>query len=105
MEQVAGLQPRTAEYNSKLRRCMIWCSGFTAISVVAVVLEVFVLMALQFCDGEDLMSIYWSTWTMLQVGSLIAVFGILLHVFHMLRGRKHPYVPPAPYLKWCCGGG
>jgi hypothetical protein len=90
MEAVAGDRPRSPPYNSKLKACMIYCSIFTVVSVVAVVLEVFVLMALQFCDGEDLMSIYWATWTMLQVGSLIAVFGILLHISHMMRGRKNP---------------
>lgn len=47
-------------------------------------------MALQFCDGEDLMALYWSTWTVMQIGSLIAIFGVLLAVFHSIRGRKHP---------------
>ncbi|KAL2158495.1 hypothetical protein VTH06DRAFT_4262 [Thermothelomyces fergusii] len=53
-------------------------------------MEVYALMALQFCDGEDLMSLYWSTWTMLQVGSLIAILGILLAIFNGLRGNKNP---------------
>ncbi|KAM0286982.1 hypothetical protein ACHAQH_000667 [Verticillium albo-atrum] len=53
-------------------------------------MEVFALLALQFCDGEDLMSLYWSTWTMIQVGSLIAVCGIVLALMHTLRDRKNP---------------
>ncbi|GKT42280.1 uncharacterized protein ColSpa_02461 [Colletotrichum spaethianum] len=53
-------------------------------------MEVFTLMALQFCDGEDLMSLYWSTFTMIQVGSLIAVCGVILALVHQLRQRKHP---------------
>jgi hypothetical protein len=53
-------------------------------------MEIFALMALQFCDGEDLMSLYWSTFTMIQIGSLIAVSGIILALLHTLRDHKHP---------------
>jgi hypothetical protein len=53
-------------------------------------MEVFALMALQFCDGEDLMPLYWSTWTMMQVGSVIAIMGIMLAMSHSLRGTKNP---------------
>ncbi|EQL00992.1 hypothetical protein OCS_03291 [Ophiocordyceps sinensis CO18] len=60
------------------------------VSTAVVVLEAFTLLALQFCDGEDLMSLYWSTWTMLQVGSLIAMVGIILALLHSLWDSKHP---------------
>ena len=73
-----------------MKKCMAICTVYSSVSVVAIVMEVFALMALQFCDGEDLMSLYWSTWTMLQVGALIAIFGILLSVFNGLRGNKNP---------------
>ena len=55
-------------------------------------MEVYTLLALEFCDGEDLMSLYWSTWTMLQVGSLIAVVGIILALCLTIRDKKHPLV-------------
>lgn len=73
-----------------MMRCMLVCAIYAVVSVVAVVMEVFALMALQFCDGEDLMALYWSTWTVMQIGSLIAIFGVLLAGFHTIRGRKHP---------------
>jgi hypothetical protein len=53
-------------------------------------MEAYALLALQFCDGEDLMSLYWSTWTMIQVGSLIAMVGIILALLHSLSNRRHP---------------
>ncbi|KAG5960956.1 hypothetical protein E4U58_004482 [Claviceps cyperi] len=59
-------------------------------STTVVIIEAFALLALQFCDGEDLMSLYWSTWTMLQVGSLIALMGIVLALLFSHRDRKHP---------------
>lgn len=62
-------------------------------------MEAYALLALQFCDGEDLISVYWSTWTMIQVGSLIAMVGIILAMFHSLKNRQHPYV--LPFLTRC----
>ena len=69
---------------------MIICSIYGSVSIVGVIMEVYALMALQFCDGEDLMPLYWSTWTMMQVGSVIAILGILLAIFNSLRGTKNP---------------
>lgn len=69
---------------------MLICSIYASVSVTALIMEVYALMALQFCDGEDLMSLYWSTWTTMQVGSVIAILGILLAVFNSLRGNKNP---------------
>lgn len=93
-----GLDPDSRQYKNMMKRCMVVCSIYAIVSVVAVVMEVYALMALQFCDGEDLMPLYWSTWTMMQVGSLIAIVGIMLAIFNSLRGSKNPYVlhHPAP---------
>jgi hypothetical protein len=87
-----GLEPHSREYRRRMKRCMIICGLYASVAVVAVVMEVYALMALQFCDGEDLMSLYWSTWTMLQVGSVIAILGIVLSVFNTLRNNKNPCV-------------
>lgn len=73
-----------------LRRYIFACLGCVCVSTVIVIMEAFALMALQFCDGEDLMALYWSTWTMIQVGSLIAMVGIILAQVHSLKDRKHP---------------
>ncbi len=88
--RIRGLEPGSREYKRTMVRCVAICGACAAVSVVAVVMEVYALMALQFCDGEDLMPLYWSTWTMMQVGSLIAIFGIILSVFNGLRGRNNP---------------
>lgn len=74
----------------KLRLYIYLCLGCVVVSTVIVVMEVYALLALQFCDGEDLMSLYWSTWMMIQVGSLIAMVGIILAMCHSLKESKHP---------------
>ncbi|KAH6619800.1 hypothetical protein B0J18DRAFT_254295 [Chaetomium sp. MPI-SDFR-AT-0129] len=88
--QKLGLEPGSRAHQNKMKKCMLICSIYAVVSVVAVVMEVFALMALQFCDGEDLMPLYWSTWTMMQVGSVIAIMGIMLAMFNSLRGSKNP---------------
>jgi hypothetical protein len=74
----------------RLKQHMFLCMGLVAVSMVIVVMEAFALLALEFCDGEDLMSLYWSSWMMTQVGSLIAIVGIVLAMLHSLWDRRHP---------------
>ncbi|KAG5965483.1 hypothetical protein E4U57_004066 [Claviceps arundinis] len=80
-----------AQMRAKALRIYILLSvACVLMSATVVIIEAFALLALQFCDGEDLMSLYWSTWTMLQVGSLIALLGIVLALLFSHRDRKHP---------------
>ncbi|KAI1386738.1 uncharacterized protein F4822DRAFT_325399 [Hypoxylon trugodes] len=83
------------EYNEvafrrKLKSSLAWCTSLFLVAAVLLVIEVFALLALQFCDGEDLMSLYWSTWTMLQLGSEIAILGIVMALWHNLCNFKLP---------------
>jgi hypothetical protein len=87
-----------SELNRKLKMAMAYTSVLFLVAGIAVVMEVFSLLALQFCDGEDLMSLYWATWTMLQLGAEIAILGVILALYHALFDIKHPYVSPDPAL-------
>lgn len=53
-------------------------------------LAAFTLLTLQFCDEEPLASLYWSTWTVLVVGGIVAIFGISLHIRHLIKSRRPP---------------
>lgn len=90
MERIEGMRVGDWERQHLIYRCfyITLFSGF--ISTLIVILEAFVLLTLQFCDDEPLTSLYWSTWTVLQVGAVVAIFGITLHVRHMIKGRRHP---------------
>ncbi|KAK9771823.1 hypothetical protein SCAR479_11463 [Seiridium cardinale] len=79
-----------AELNRKLKMAMAYTFVLFLVAGIAVVIEVFSLLALQFCDGEELMSLYWSTWTMLQLGAEIAILGVVLALYHALFDIKHP---------------
>lgn len=80
----------TRKRAKRLRLYIYLCLCCVIASTFIVIMEAYALLALQFCDGEDLMSLYWSTWTMIQVGSLIAMVGIILALLHSLKDRKHP---------------
>lgn len=86
------------KFRKKLKFGLLWCSILFLAAGVMLVIEVFCLLALQYCDGEDLMSLLWSTWTMLQLGSEIAILGIVLALWHHLYDIKHPYEPSFSFL-------
>ncbi|KAL7627971.1 hypothetical protein AAE478_002167 [Parahypoxylon ruwenzoriense] len=79
-----------AVFRRKLKTGLAWCTLLFLIAAVLLVIEVYALLALQFCDGEDLMALYWSTWTMLQLGSEIAILGIDMALWHHLCGVRLP---------------
>ncbi|KAK1972692.1 hypothetical protein LY78DRAFT_238706 [Colletotrichum sublineola] len=90
LDAVSELPATDAKRKRAIKRCIWFNLLCVCVSLATVIMEVFMLMALQFCDGEDLMSLYWSTFTMVQVGSLMAVCGIILALVHQLRQRKNP---------------
>ncbi|KAF2967527.1 hypothetical protein GQX73_g6034 [Xylaria multiplex] len=78
------------KFRKKLSTSLGLTLAIFLIAVVMLVIEVYALLALQFCDGEDLMSLYWATWTILQVGSEIAILGVSLALWHHLWDMEHP---------------
>ncbi|KAI0097762.1 hypothetical protein GGR51DRAFT_566237 [Nemania sp. FL0031] len=78
------------KFQKKLAMSLALTFGIFLITAVMLVIEVYLLLALQFCDGEDLMSLYWSTWAMLQLGSEIAILGVSLALWHHLWDMEHP---------------
>lgn len=101
MEKASKFEAASNETRVIMKKCIAVCSLLSVLGIVSLVMEVYALLALQFCDGEDLMSLYWSTWTTLQLGSLVAMFGIILAATNQIRGRKNPYVSSVHLL--CVG--
>lgn len=53
-------------------------------------MEVFVLFNIEYCDGEDLMQLYWGFWSVLQVGSCVAIFGTMLQLCIVMGNVGNP---------------
>ncbi|RYO76277.1 hypothetical protein DL766_000536 [Monosporascus sp. MC13-8B] len=79
-----------AALRKKLRVALALSAAIFLATAAICVVEVYALLALQFCDGEDLMSLFWSTWTMLQLGSEIAILGVVLALWHSIVEIRHP---------------
>lgn len=60
------------------------------LSATATVFECFALFNIEFCDGEDLMQLYWGFWSVLQVGSNIAILGVMVQFWIVLGDVETP---------------
>jgi hypothetical protein len=85
---------KTKKDEKRIRKVRKRFLGFvTLLFLVAsacAVIEVFALMNIQFCDGEDLIVLYWSFWGFLQTGSIIAIFGVVLNLWIALADVHTP---------------
>ncbi|TGJ82797.1 hypothetical protein E0Z10_g5978 [Xylaria hypoxylon] len=77
-------------FRKKLALSLVFTLAIFLVSAAMISIEVYALLALEFCDGEDLMPLYWSTWTILQLGSEIAILGVSLALWHHLWDMEHP---------------
>lgn len=90
MERIEHMKVGEPTRQLVIYRCFYTTLFFGLVCLFIIIFEALVLLSLQFCDQEPLASLYWSAWVVLQVGAVVAIFGITLHVRHMIKGRKHP---------------
>ncbi|RAL60694.1 hypothetical protein DID88_010012 [Monilinia fructigena] len=77
------IQRRRIQYLSIVSLCFL-------LALTSVILEVFALLNIEYCDGEDLIQLYWGFWSILQVGSLIAILGVMLQFWIVLGNVQTP---------------
>ncbi|KAF5870119.1 uncharacterized protein Bfra_010265 [Botrytis fragariae] len=69
-------------------RCIYVSSLCLAVAITCTVFEAFAASTLIFCHQLDMVFLYWSFWTLLQVGSTIAILGIGLAQLWSYLGRE-----------------
>jgi hypothetical protein len=83
-----------SQHAQSCRRVRKRCFGVSIFSVflslIFIVMEALAALSIEFCDGEDLIFFYWSFWTLISVGSVIAIVGIALNQWYTLRSMEHP---------------
>jgi hypothetical protein len=47
-------------------------------------------LALCFCEHHSLMFLYWGPWTLIGIGSFIALWGITFHQWWAMTDHEHP---------------
>ncbi len=78
------------KFRKRLTVSLACTLGIFLIAAVMLTIEVYALLGIQFCAQEDLTSLYWATWTSLQLGSEIAILGVSLALWHHLWDMEHP---------------
>ncbi|RDW68060.1 hypothetical protein BP6252_09456 [Coleophoma cylindrospora] len=93
-KELPAAMVKSKHYQSKTRhtreRYLVIVTLCLMASIVSVVLEAFALFNIEYCDGEDLMQLFWGFWSILQVGSIIAIFGVMLQFWIVLGSHEHP---------------
>ncbi|CZS95019.1 uncharacterized protein RAG0_04824 [Rhynchosporium agropyri] len=96
-ERDKSLPPRlvnSTRHKLKNRRARVRMLSIASLclilSATAAVVECFALFNIEFCDGEDLMQLYWGFWSVLQVGSIIAILGVMVQFWIVLGDVETP---------------
>ncbi|KAE9376959.1 hypothetical protein N431DRAFT_188059 [Stipitochalara longipes BDJ] len=79
-----------AKHRSRAWVCVGVCSGLFVMAVIANVMQVMAIFALQHCHKEDLLGLYWPLWTLLGLGSSIAMLGVVITQLYGLHGHDLP---------------
>jgi hypothetical protein len=60
------------------------------LAVISTIVEAFAVLALEYCDGENLTQFYWAFWGLIQVGACIALIGLAVYHIRSLNDKDHP---------------
>lgn len=82
-EHIESIRRIRIKYLSLVSLCAFLSATFA-------ILECFAAFNIEYCAGEDLMNLYWGFWSILQVGSNIAIVGIMLQFWIILGDVETP---------------
>ncbi|KAI0997814.1 hypothetical protein K3495_g10375 [Podosphaera aphanis] len=82
-EHIISVRRVRIKYLSLVSLCL-------CVSATCLVFECFAAFHIEYCDGEDLMMLYWGFWSILQVGSNIAILGVMLQFWMVLGDVETP---------------
>lgn len=90
-----ALNPKeAAKQKRNIRRRRVHQLSLVSLCLVlylaATIFEVLALFNIEFCDGENLMQMYWGFWSVLQVGSNIAILGVMVQFWIVLGDHETP---------------
>jgi hypothetical protein len=60
------------------------------LSLICIIMECFALLNIEYCPGEDLIQLYWAFWATWQVGSCIAILGVMVQLWIVLGDVEMP---------------
>jgi hypothetical protein len=72
------------------KRCLWKTFGCLVVAIVCDIFQVLAIIALQHCHHEDLLGLYWPLWTLLGLGSTIAMVGVCINQAYGLLEQDLP---------------
>jgi hypothetical protein len=60
------------------------------LSLTCIAMECFAIFNIGYCHGEDLIQLYWAFWVTWQVGSCIAILGVMIAFWIVLGDVETP---------------
>ncbi|CAG8953228.1 hypothetical protein HYFRA_00003430 [Hymenoscyphus fraxineus] len=74
-------------------RCLFTSIGLTIAATTALAFGACAGLNMQFCHEEDLMVFIWAMWSVIQLGSVLAMWGVVLHQLRarFSNGRPSPW--------------
>ncbi len=70
--------------------CLYKTLALLAVATVADAMQVLAILSLQHCHKEFLLGLYWPLWTLLGLGSSIAMCGVVISQIYSLKGHEPP---------------
>ncbi|KAF4637420.1 hypothetical protein G7Y89_g641 [Cudoniella acicularis] len=86
-DQITKLQ---MDHAKKAMVCLLLTLPCVVIGVIAIVMETYTALALQFCHQEDTMMFYWGFYNILQIGAIVAIIGIVIGLYYNWARPESP---------------
>jgi hypothetical protein len=72
--------------------CLLKTSALLIVVMACDIFQVIAIFAIQHCHHEDLLPLYWPVWTLLGLGSTIAMVGVCINqVYGLLEQELPPF--------------
>jgi hypothetical protein len=78
------------KHHQSAKICCCWAAVLLAVAIAADAIQVLAIIALQHCHHEALLGLYWPVWTLLGLGSSIAMAGVVLSQIYGLQQHELP---------------
>jgi hypothetical protein len=85
-------EEKVKKHKRSAKLCLVKTSVLLICAMACDIFQVFAIFTIQHCHREDLLSLYWPIWTLLGLGSTIAMVGVCINqVYGLLEQELPPF--------------
>ena len=90
LSSLVAFESSKEKHHHSAKICCYWAAVLLAVAIAADAIQVLAIIALQHCHHEALLGLYWPVWTLLGLGSSIAMAGVVLSQVYGLQQHELP---------------